>query len=155
MNSSSTIVAGKGDRQNLHFMFPQQIYRKYKIIFLIDQRHSSVLGLDDAITKLNKCDGKIHPLISIRPHVNRTVSLEAAQTNLSINPAHNELGRIILYDAGATDRSTYKNQRDIEIVAPPSRQLDELEYPHIVFLGTSAATQSHSRSNAAILVNLR
>lgn len=41
-----------------------------------------------------------------------------------------------------------------EIIRTKEKRLQELDYPHIVFIGTGAASASPFRSNAAILVNL-
>lgn len=41
-----------------------------------------------------------------------------------------------------------------KIIRTKEKRLHEIEYPHIVFIGSGAAVLSPIRSNAAILVNL-
>lgn len=87
--------------------------------------------------------------------MNRTVNLKATPTNSSNDPAQKELNRILLYDASPFNQTSNSKQPENDIIATQPRRLKDLQYPHIVFLGTSSAKPSHSRSNAAILVNLR
>lgn len=64
------------------------------------------------------------------------------------------MDKLILYYPDQRERGVHFNNKRPEIIRTKEKRLQEMDYPHIVFLGSGAAASNPFRSNAAILVNL-